>query len=414
MQPIETYLGRIETWLEVGCGHLCGRSLLVTWPPNNGLPCSFIYHSPFSANEKITCPFPAPLAVPQQWRVAGAMRQPPYFQYRRRPQRLYCARQCRHHDHHRHRGERGDRTSTAVAGGSGGLVTAIFAVTPGQTIRVIAGGAGADGFTGGGGVGAGTAVINCGDPANCATGTLLVVAGAGGGARSNGVGAGNISFGGGGGAASKASGGGGINSAGDNGSDGGTGGGQGSKTAVSAGGGGGYSGGAGEGAGSGGSGGTNFVDASGTSVTNVAGTNGGSGLNNTNGSVTLSFTSVLPVELTRFTARQDGPAVLLEWQTASERNNEGFSLERSVDARTWQPIGFVAGQGTFLQPQSYRHTDEYPLRGRNYYRLRQVDFAGQSLYLPIVPVDVKRAGCNIGRGLAGFTSVCWPMPAKKN
>ena len=45
-----------------------------------------------------------------------------------------------------------------------------------------------------------------------------------------------------------------------------------------------------------GSGGTNYFDPSGTSVTNAGGTNGGSGLNNTPGSVTLSFTLVLPVE----------------------------------------------------------------------------------------------------------------------
>src|SRR5215831_18345043 len=70
-------------------------------------------------------------------------------------------------------------------GGSGGIVKASFPVMPGDHLLVIVGGTGAEnpqGYRYSGGGGGGTAVINCGNPANCATGKLLVVAGGGGGA----------------------------------------------------------------------------------------------------------------------------------------------------------------------------------------------------------------------------------------
>jgi hypothetical protein len=85
----------------------------------------------------------------------------------------------------------------------------------------------------------------------------------------------------------------------------------------------------------------------------------------------------LPVELTAFTARRDGEAIRLAWTTASETNNAGFEVQRSVDGG-WTPLGFVEGRGTTTEAQTYRFTDRdlpYAAPGAMY-RLRQVDTDG--------------------------------------
>ncbi len=89
----------------------------------------------------------------------------------------------------------------------------------------------------------------------------------------------------------------------------------------------------------------------------------------------------LPVELTDFKAAAQAPrTTLLTWRTASERNNEGFDIERSTDGTSWENIGFVPGHGTTQSENAYSFTDKKPLPGVNYYRLKQVDFDGNFEY----------------------------------
>ncbi|MCF8244246.1 MAG: BspA family leucine-rich repeat surface protein, partial [Saprospiraceae bacterium] len=107
------------------------------------------------------------------------------------------------------------------------------------------------------------------------------------------------------------------------------------------------------------------------------------------GEVSLQFV-VLPVELVSFQAeRQNRDAALLTWRTASELNNEGFDIERSSDGRNWETLSFVPGHGTTQAEQSYAYTDEQPLPGVNYYRLRQVDFDGKMEYSDIRSVMME-------------------------
>jgi hypothetical protein len=97
---------------------------------------------------------------------------------------------------------------------------------------------------------------------------------------------------------------------------------------------------------------------------------------------------VLPVEMIAFTAQvQDNQTTLLQWQTASEENNQGFEVQRSADGKNWEAIHFVAGNGTTLETQNYTFTDDDPLAGVNYYRLKQVDFDGQFEYSNIVNIQ---------------------------
>ncbi len=103
---------------------------------------------------------------------------------------------------------------------------------------------------------------------------------------------------------------------------------------------------------------------------------------------TLSGDISLPVELTSFQATAESQQVALTWQTASEEINKGFDIERSANGETWETIGFVAGAGTTLETQDYTFTDEAPLSGKNYYRLKQLDFDGVFDYSEIVSVEM--------------------------
>ncbi|GMU87651.1 MAG: hypothetical protein AMXMBFR48_28920 [Ignavibacteriales bacterium] len=103
----------------------------------------------------------------------------------------------------------------------------------------------------------------------------------------------------------------------------------------------------------------------------------------------LSYYAVVPVELTAFTAVVHVSNITLNWQTASELNNRGFEVQRSSDGETWLTVGFKQGNGTTIETSFYTFTDENPLTGKNYYRLKQTDYDGQSEYLETVTVEFK-------------------------
>jgi hypothetical protein len=90
-----------------------------------------------------------------------------------------------------------------------------------------------------------------------------------------------------------------------------------------------------------------------------------------------------PVELLDFDAQKIDKTVELNWQTASERNNAGFDLERSGNAGDWEPIGYVEGHGNSNELQQYSYLDKEPVSGYNYYRLKQIDLDGEYEYSSI-------------------------------
>lgn len=99
----------------------------------------------------------------------------------------------------------------------------------------------------------------------------------------------------------------------------------------------------------------------------------------------------LPVELTTFDAKaRPNGSVELSWSTASETNNHYFQVERAADDQRYAPIGRVEGAGTTTEEQSYFFRDEQPLPGRNYYRLKQVDFDEQYAYSPVRSVVLPK------------------------
>ena len=87
----------------------------------------------------------------------------------------------------------------------------------------------------------------------------------------------------------------------------------------------------------------------------------------------------LPVELSSFVSTVSNNNVTLKWTTASELNNSGFDIERSVNG-TWTKIGYAAGNGTSTVSNSYSFTDRNLASGSYSYRLKQIDFNGNFEY----------------------------------
>lgn len=99
--------------------------------------------------------------------------------------------------------------------------------------------------------------------------------------------------------------------------------------------------------------------------------------------MTIDFVSV-PVELTRFEASTQDTRVALEWETATETDNDYFAVERSIDGKTFTTVGRVNGNNTSSETIKYQFEDEPQQAGQYYYRLKQVDFTGEFSYSPIV------------------------------
>jgi hypothetical protein len=114
-----------------------------------------------------------------------------------------------------------------------------------------------------------------------------------------------------------------------------------------------------------------------------------SGTGPNNGGIYIGTANPLPVELLLFTARKNGNRVDLDWQTASEINNDYFIVERATDLLAATEIGMVEGNGTSTQFHAYAFIDMTPNPGMNYYRLRQVDFNGAYHYSEWVAVDFQ-------------------------
>ncbi len=109
--------------------------------------------------------------------------------------------------------------------------------------------------------------------------------------------------------------------------------------------------------------------------------------------VQCSLTQV-PVEWLSFDASlsADEKNVICNWTTASELNNDYFTIERSQDGADWTEIGFVSGSGTTTAVSHYAFKDAQPHHGVSYYRIRQTDYNGVNDLSDIRSVQRKYTG----------------------
>lgn len=96
----------------------------------------------------------------------------------------------------------------------------------------------------------------------------------------------------------------------------------------------------------------------------------------------------LPVEFLHFAGKVEKEKIELVWATASERNNEQFEIEFSVDGNHFETIGTVRAKGDSNQQQDYTFQHEALHFGKNYYRLKQMDFDGQFSYSKVIQLMV--------------------------
>lgn len=122
--------------------------------------------------------------------------------------------------------------------------------------------------------------------------------------------------------------------------------------------------------------------------------------------ILTSTSTTLPVEFLSFSALlQDDEQVLLNWATASEQNNDHFTIERSIDTKQWETIGNIKGSGNSQQTKNYQFLDDQTQSTNQlinqftiYYRLKQTDFDGSSSYS-------KTASVHIGQNILDQVSI---------
>lgn len=109
----------------------------------------------------------------------------------------------------------------------------------------------------------------------------------------------------------------------------------------------------------------------------------------------------LPIELLSFDAKLDDKVVDITWVTASEINNDYFTVEKSADGKQFEEVAKVNGAGNSTSLLNYNASDLHPLQGISYYRLKQTDYDGKYSYSKMLAVNNKNS----------LSAVVFPNPA---
>jgi len=110
----------------------------------------------------------------------------------------------------------------------------------------------------------------------------------------------------------------------------------------------------------------------------------------------VSVIDILGVTLIDFTVKLDNNQVLVEWKTASEVNNDFFTVQRSENIKDWTTIDTVDGAGSSSITLEYSTVDSFPVRKSDaYYRIKQTDFDGSFTYSLIKSVRMNDESDNV-------------------
>ena len=102
---------------------------------------------------------------------------------------------------------------------------------------------------------------------------------------------------------------------------------------------------------------------------------------------TITMCSPLPIELLNFDGKCENNMVLLNWSTASEINNDYFTIESSHNGKDYKLISTIKGSGNSNTVKNYSYTDKNPSNGLSYYRLKQTDFDGSQFVFKTTSVS---------------------------
>lgn len=100
--------------------------------------------------------------------------------------------------------------------------------------------------------------------------------------------------------------------------------------------------------------------------------------------ITISSANPLAAELVQFSGDQNNASINLGWTTASEKENDFFSLQRRFSDGNFQEIARVQGAGNSVNRIDYSFIDDRPIIGDNYYRLAMVDFNGVQSFSNVI------------------------------
>jgi hypothetical protein len=99
-----------------------------------------------------------------------------------------------------------------------------------------------------------------------------------------------------------------------------------------------------------------------------------------------SLSILLPLQWISLEATDMMDAIRLDWISASEPDNNLFTIERSNNGHAFYEVGHVQGHGSSSQAASYTYLDEEPVHGTVYYRIAQADPSGTS-YSTVVEIS---------------------------
>lgn len=111
---------------------------------------------------------------------------------------------------------------------------------------------------------------------------------------------------------------------------------------------------------------------------------------------TITNNCVLPIQLTEYTAQYDGNAVNLNWTTASEKNSNYFTIEKSLNGIDYVLVEKVNAAGSSSSTKKYTVKDNKPNKnGPTYYRLKQFDTDGSEQYNKVITIDIQEESVDV-------------------
>ena len=119
----------------------------------------------------------------------------------------------------------------------------------------------------------------------------------------------------------------------------------------------------------------------------------------------VSNDSPLPIEIITFTAKCNNNIAEINWSTASEINNDYFTLEKSEKGNNFKATTTVNGAGNSNIVLNYSFIDENPYKGISYYRLKQTDYDGNFDYS-----DIKAVHCSFTNTDVNINVEFYPNP----
>jgi hypothetical protein len=118
----------------------------------------------------------------------------------------------------------------------------------------------------------------------------------------------------------------------------------------------------------------------------------------------LESGSVLPLDWLSFqVVKINTRQALIKWATANERDNKHFMVERSSNGIDFSEINRIHASNQNMESQ-YSYIDEYPFKGKNFYRVQSVGYGGEIAYTPVRMLEFEDLGTDI---------VFYPNPAKQ-